>query len=304
MKEYEIFYGPHGFAKDLEGLATPLRKADIFLPECIAWSPVHLIAYNAVSKGLLRPQVAMHGFAAGTSHMVLSRDSALGFFNMLYRSHKPVAFIDLPAGHPLAARLIGHGNRGFVLGKEFSETLQNAEDHLRQIATMDIERENYQIAHLEPTVDGILKLNASLARRNPLKILLFEGAAHIRIGKILEASGKTVTQTFAYEPIIYPFQNEVTQRFIRGENVDEELMARAVMEMVVLLPTVFKIANNTRVVFEYTRKALSRFSVEEIERAFQEARTTGSYNTLTSLMREKAIPHPNSERDIINFLQS
>lgn len=304
MREYEIFYGPHGSAKDIEGLVIPLKQTDIFLPECIGWSPNHLIAYNAVSAGVLAPQAAVSGFAVGTSHIALSKDTALGFFGMLYKSHKPVAFIDVPVDHPLTARFVEHGSKGFRLGKEFSETLRYAEDHLKEIAAMDIEREDYQIAHLGPTVDGLLRLNNALARRNPLKVLLFEGPAHTRIGRILEVSGKTVTQIFAYEPIIYPFQNEVTQKFMRGENVDEELMARAIMEMVVFLPTLLNATKNSRLAIEYSRKALSRFSFEEIERAFQEARTTGSYNILTTLMQEKDVPHPNSQQDILTFLQS
>ena len=231
MREYKIFYGPHGSAKDIEGLVTPLKQADIFLPECIGWSPNHLIAYNAVSEGVLTPQDAVSGFAIGTSHMTVSRDTALGFFNMLYKSRKPVAFIDAPVDHPLTAKFVEHGSKGFRLGKEFSETLRYAEDHLREIAAMDIEREDYQVAHLEPTVDGILKLNSALARRNPVKILLFEGAAHTRIGRILETSGKTVTQTFAYEAMVFPFQNEVTQRFMRGENADEELMTLSLIHI-------------------------------------------------------------------------
>lgn len=304
MREYEIFYGPHGSAKDIEGLVTSLKQADIFLPECIGWSPDHLIVYNAVSEGILTPQAAVSRFAVGTSHLALSKDTTLGFFDILYKSRKPVAFIDVPVGHPFTDRFVKHESKGFRLGKEFSETLRYAEDHLKEIAAMEIKREDYQVAHLEPIVDGLLRLNSTLARRNPIKVLLFEGAAHTRIGRILEMSGKTVTQIFAYEPMIYPFQNEVTQRFMRGEDVDEELMARAVMEMVLFLPTLLNATKNSRLAFEYSRKALSRFSFEEIERAFQEARTTGSYNILTALMQEKDVPHPNSEQDIQTFLQS
>lgn len=304
MLEYEIFYGPHGSAKDIYGLAIPLKKADIFLPEDLGWSPIHLFTYNAVSRGVLTPQAAARKLAVGTSHLSASKDTVVGFFDMVYKSHKPIAFIDVPDSHPLTARFVKNASSGFRLGREFSETLRYAEDHLRVITAIDLEREDYEVAHLDPTVDVILKLNNALARRDKVRVLLFQGATHTRIGDLLKASDKTVTQTFAYEPFIYPFQNEVTQRFKRGEYVDEELMARAVMEMVVFLPTLLNATKDSRAVFEYSRKAISRFSFQEIERSFQEARNTGSYNTLTSLMQEKAIPHPNSEQDIYAFLQS
>lgn len=304
MREYEVFYGPHWFAKDIEGLKTPLMQADIFLPECTGWSPAHLVTYNAVSEGLLTPLAAVRRFAVGASHLTLPEDAAIGFFNMIYKSHKPIAFIDIHENHPLTSRFVAHGSQGFRLGKKFSETLQYAEDHLREITVIDTGREDYEAAHLEPVVDSILKLNSALAERDPLRILLFKGAGHPRLSSLLEASDKTVRQTFAYEPMVYPFQNEVVQRFAQGKNVDRVLMARAVMEMVVFLPTALKVVKSTRPALEYCRKALSRFSFQEIEHAFQEARTTGSYNTLTVLMKRKRIPHPNSEQDIFAFLQS
>lgn len=42
MIEYEIFYGPHGSAKDIEGLAKALHRTDILLPESIGWTPMEI----------------------------------------------------------------------------------------------------------------------------------------------------------------------------------------------------------------------------------------------------------------------
>lgn len=289
MIEYEIFYGPHGSAKDLEDLKARFQEADIFIPECFAWLPSNLVYYNSISEGVSLPP------------KLSQKDAASEYLlEMVSRSYKPVALIDLPDSHPLTARIEKFQSGEIRYGRRFSETLQYAADYLRQDVAMDMEREDYEVAQLDPAIDAILKFNKTLAIKDPIRVLLFQGSYHRRVGKLMIEAGMAVKETFAYEPIIYPFQYEVKQKISLGEDIDEELMARAVIEMYVLSLYLFKISQDTRAVDEYCKKALSRFNLAEIEYSFQEAKV-GSYNVMTALMRDKGVPFPPSRQDIYAF---
>ncbi|MBI4130702.1 hypothetical protein HY468_05265 [Candidatus Roizmanbacteria bacterium] len=300
---FEIFYGAHGSAKDIEGLSARLTDADIFIPELLAWTPIHRSVYRGISAGILTPKVAVQRFAAGRDQFTLSTDVVLKMFEMIYNTHKPIAFTDVPYGHPIARRQIQLNYSGFPINRNFYQTLQNAKNHIRDQAAVDLERENYIVSHLQPTVDQVLDENPLLKNKQNVRALLFHGTAHTRIHHALKRSGSEVEAHFCHKPYVYPFSAEAERRYMFGKEVDDELAARSFMELTVFFPGLQKFTRDFSKIQKYVRIALSKFTLHEIEANFNFQMKYGSQDLFLSQLAEKRIIVPQLEDDIDQFLE-
>lgn len=301
---FKIFYGAHGSAKDIEGVAKVLKDTDIFIPELIGWTQEHIRYFRGLSNGAITPREFLGQFRAGGARYAISTDAALGLCNAVYNTHKLITFADIPAGHPMVARFVQIASSGFKIDKSFEQTLINVKSHLKEIAVLNLERENYVLSHLRPAIEQLLLANPNLARKQKIQALLFSGAIHTRVHHALERSGAEVSVMFSHKPFRYFFSNESVRRYIFGKEVNDELAAKSFMDMVVLQPGLKKITSDFYKVSLYIRRALSGLTLDEINAVFQEIMQKRSYALFISLLEQKGIAIPQTERELDDFLAS
>jgi len=300
---FSIFYGAHGSAKDVESLGVPLKNSDIVIPETMGWSQGHVTYYRALANGRVTPKEALRRFSTGQTHYMLTSDTALKVFEMIYNSHKYIAFADVPDGHPLVRRFLHIYSSGFPIDDNFEQTLKNARNYMKDTSSLDLDRENFILSRLQPTVNQVLKEAPSLARKQKLNVLLFLGAAHTRIYRELKRTGTEVNATFSYKPFVYPFSTEAERRYAFGKEIGDELVAKSFMEAIVVIPGMQKITKDFRKISLYARRALSGFTLDEIESVFYDMKRNRSYDIFMNLLSQKGVVVPLTEKMLDDFLK-
>lgn len=303
---FEVFYGAHGSAIDLRNVRGSFENADIFVPEILGWTPAHLLYFNAVSQGRITPQDAVNVFASGTAHYVMAADAVLEEFEMIYKSGKPIIFADVPVGHPLENRFLQLMTSGFKIDRNFDQTLQNVKGHLQAFATLDVERENYTLSHLQRTVEQAAKATPALRRNvrknRKVKALLFLGGSHTRVLHQLRDTGFDVRATYSYHPFPYAFSQETVRRYVYGKEVSDEQAAKSYVDLMVLQPWLQTITRDFSKIAQYIRRALSGFTLEEIRMLFEESKQ-GNSEAFAHLLIEKGVVIPQTEQELNVFLQ-
>ena len=300
---FNIFYGAHGSAEDIEFLSKPLKNADIFIPEAMGWSQGHVTYYEALTNGRMTPEEALRRFSTGQTHYMLTSDTMLKQFEMIYNSRKYIAFADVPDGHPLVRRFLRIYSSGFPKDDNFEQTLKNVRNYIKDTSSLDLDRENFMLSRLQPAINQVLKDTPSLARKQKLNVLLFLGAYHTRVHHELKKAGAEVSATFSYKPFIYPFSNEAERRYAFGKEIDDELVAKSFMEVTVVIPGMQKITKDFRKISLYARRALSGFTLEEIEAVFYDMKRNRSYDIFMNLLSQKGVVVPLTKKMLDDFLK-
>ena len=243
--------------------------------------------------------------AHGSAQHIMATDAVLEEFKMIYKSGKPIVFVDVPVGHPLVNRFLQLMTSGFKINRDFDQTLKNVKSHLQTVASIDVERENYILAHLQRTIEQVAEATPALQSRLPKKrkvnALLFLGANHTRVYDELKDSGFDVRATYSHYPFLYSFSQETVRRYVYGEDVDDEQAAKSYVDMIVLQPWLQGITRDFSKVSQYIRRALSGFALDEIRMLFEEGKK-GNSDVFAHLLTEKGIAIPQTEHELNVFL--
>lgn len=140
----DIFFSSHVTHKDMEGLTERFEKADIFIPETVGWDPSLLEDIRSVSEG------KRNYWEADSSSFVF------GLMEMIYKSNKPIAFVDLPFNHPLIKK-VEKMKRNRLLLSSFPKCLQSIDAGQREFVEYQKKREEYMISQLKPTIQELLE---------------------------------------------------------------------------------------------------------------------------------------------------
>lgn len=172
----DIFYAPHATAEDIKGLEEHFRRADIYIPENMAWSRADLVEMNKIAQGKIDPVL----FSEMTR---IEPDDRFSFekkqMQLIYKSGKPIAFIDIPRGHPLERRFFKLKTGGIDISGSFNAMLENFKTATLEMGRIQKKREEYMLSQLKPAVREILKkTRRTTSKRRNQRPCLFRFFSH------------------------------------------------------------------------------------------------------------------------------
>lgn len=94
IPEVAFYFSAHSDAENFEAMRQEFAQADIYISEQHGWTPDDLAAVRAMAEGTNKPLHLREGRSAETAGDLEDE--------LIYNSHKPIYFVDIPAGHELA----------------------------------------------------------------------------------------------------------------------------------------------------------------------------------------------------------
>lgn len=256
-----VFFGPHQTGKDAEGFREQFENADVYVPESIGWTQTQLEAVRQMSDG-----------NTNTLNMVLGKHSK-GFSHektlMIFGSHKPIVFVDLPSDHPLAIQLIGKKEElnHLLLAETFEKTLEEIKRFWREFGQLEAQRDRYILSQIRPKIQELTEEYPFLKYKRKLKIFMSLGSIH---SEILEMD-KTIREVGNGKTYEYSFPIAAARKGQRGEAIDDELAFR------VFIDTYFSkelslfeksAGEDSEERIKFRRKIISSFSFKDAEEMF------------------------------------
>lgn len=301
----DVFYSPHGTALDITGLQERFEKADIYVPEMHGWSQVNLENYQMVSSGEKSPEEVLRELGESPDDRLYSLfQSELA---MLYNSKKPVIFIDLPQEESKDLKLP-------IAGNNFQELLLWTRDFLERRSEYNIDREEFMLSQIVPQIKEVLEENTTLKEKPQLHILLLLGSTHTGIYHRLKERGITTTHKFSTQPVIYSHEDEAIRSLRFKKEMDDTLVARALLEIVfssVFEEELEKITQDDNKLELLKRRLAGQFNLEEIKDALNLLPTHGWQwfkgafsGYFPYLLEQKGIKLPESKEDLDQLLQT
>lgn len=263
-----IFYSPHRSAEDMSGLKEQFQKCDIYFPETFGWFPESLNALRKLSDGQITPEMALQNYEDKDSfYYAIDED----FFKIIYNSKKPIAFLDIPEGHPLVRREKENKVPNIKFGFNFSQTLNSVREYIKKAADIEKERETYILKQLQPQIQELFKTHPKLREKQEINVLISIGIAHTSLYRNLREDYET-TVKFGKKPKAFRYTEEALSRHMSNESLDDELVARIATEWVLAkahkkLFYTSDSLNDARSM----RRLVSRFSFGEMKDIFERA---------------------------------
>lgn len=298
--KYELFFSPHGNPEDFHGLFKLIGNTDIYIPEVHGWSEEYLGIYQDVSAGSKTPEEAIRERQTDDAEM---NPLLLEELQALYKSNKPIAFIDLPEDEVPRSK-----NRIRLAAQSFDELLDNVQYYLEEESRLNHEREEHMIEQLKVKVGEILDSHPELKAKDDVSVLISLGSVHTGVYHQLKKDGERVGREFNVMPQVYSLSDEGVRRYMWGKPVDRELAARILLETVfgnVFQPELEKVSTDNTKIDLFKRKVASQFNIDEIGNIFHLLTYTdwnyfkGSFEGWMNYQMEiKGLKIPQSEQEL------
>lgn len=293
-----IFYGPHGTAKDMEGLADRFAETDIYIPEQLGWTKEDHEFYNEISQGTKTPEEALS--EKGIDLDEVGDSLFLQELKIIYNSSKPIIFIDLPADKAPRRNILP------MIGGDFDNTLSFVRQYVDRESEGNIKREKYMAENIMPLIFNEILKNPKLKDKKDINVLLTLGSFHSGLYDFLKGDNENVEKEYS-SPHIDTYKDEAVRRRMNDEDIDDDLAAHVLFEEVfddVFGEQLRQLTQDGMEIENYKRKTASQFSLEEIIEEFRMLSLLGYYSFKGSfegrikyLLEEKGFPFPQSEKD-------
>lgn len=282
-----------------EELEKELQDIDIWFPESAGWNEF--------------ARIAQETFATGKYEVPKNIDpvlkSQLEALRRLGKSGKEVGvgFVDLPEGHSLLKDnwVVDPNkvNRAFFdfLNGNFDIAIREVKSFTSETASNQKAREEYMQEHTGLEIDRILQnhphLQEKLKAEGKLNILMTLGTAHTGVSHNLKKEGYDVERKFKHDlPYIFSPIHEVIRRYRFKKEVDDQLAARVLMQMMVTSELRFLDIEKAD---QVANKIVRSFSFEDIKKISLEHKTNPNIGIV---LKKFNINIPNSEKEADELL--
>lgn len=219
----KFFYAPHGEDKpdDWKKLEDLLPWADVYAIEALGWGEEDRKLYESVSKGAMDLNRAQ----------LMSDPLRAREFELLYNSHKPIVFADVPQGHAILAkeRLLEWSYRkslsNFRSGR-FEDAMAQKTNAMRLLAEEVKQREKYIRAKIKTL---IRKLKEDTEKRE-VNVLVRIGGGHSLMSRDMEREGVKSNRVFSHSLTLLSFDEEGVKRLVEDKEISSELVAASLVE--------------------------------------------------------------------------
>ncbi|OGD97910.1 hypothetical protein A3E71_03675 [Candidatus Curtissbacteria bacterium RIFCSPHIGHO2_12_FULL_42_33] len=235
---------------------------------------------------------------------------------MIYKSQKPIIFIDVPMGHEIAKQVLSSQGLPEYRG-DFRSFIEFMKVYFKEHAESQNARQNFMLATLPIKIEEVLANNPRLREKDKVRVLLSLGKAHTHMTESLEEDGYKIARVLGAEPT-FTLLEEATRRRMSGKEVDNLLAAQASIETLFL--GIFgeeleEITQKISKISAFARLVASRFDFAEIESIWQKWYATKRliiggerpYWRIRSFIEErlkaKGLMVPESEQELDNLLE-
>lgn len=294
-----IFYGYHRKPEDIEAVKEQFTECDIYIPEAMGWTEEDRKLYRSVSSGAM-PKQEFERYKTQLKPHIRSE------VEMVYNSKKPIVLIDIPRIHRLYKEFLSYDlsmQKEFQNPASFEQLLQFTRNHIKKIATLQREREEYMLSHLKPTIDQTLKEYPELKRKEVVRVLLRLGATHTPFYHILKKAGEEAVQEhFQEAPMVFLFIDEARRRYQLNKEVNDQLIAKALVESWLSPPHIIDTlpSSNVNKKFIFLRKFIDQLDDNDIKEIYESRyqRPDIFPELIVHKMEEKGIPFPQTEQEL------
>lgn len=259
---YHLHLVRHEASKDAESSKQYLSESDIYFPECIGWNQDYQDYYNRISHdGLANlDEIAAQKGLSDTFNTQILR--------YLNKSQIEVRFADIPDGHAITKKMLDLDimqsiRKMFDLADNYEGLLKAAKEQFNEQVTLDNERENYIVEHLEPNVQSALTLQA-FKDKKIVHVLLTMGNSHQDLYNKLVSRYKNVTVSGNVKHEDRTFIQQYRVNIKRGQTPDTELLARGLFYELLKIMIVNQRLNSSSADLEIAKAA----SIEQIKSLF------------------------------------
>lgn len=268
---FDFLFLPHETAEDARNIEPLLQKADIFAPEFI---------YNEEIKDII------HRLSEGTetlesaqkiirTYKEIPPDSFYdALFELIDRHRKPVVLADYNIGdESLKERLAQTNTLAYDASKKFQlglfeEAIQSWRKAIESMAKNNIlDREQKYVEKLQVEIKKLLEQHSELKNKDELNILITFGAVHTTLYQSMkkEFPDSNFTRVFNEQIQRYSYMHEAIRRLLFDKQVNDELLARGLLEAYLSNLPAIKHMRDRNKAFEHLRRMASQCSYDQIK---------------------------------------
>lgn len=221
----KIFFGPHDTLEDARRMRMQFEEADIYIPEYYGWREDDLETTRLISDG---DKEVLDYVLKNKSLRAFSREKLI----MVFNSHKPIAFADVPFGNNIAVRLSQKKAELLrlvespILKGGFRQTLNTIREFWKEFGELEVQRDKYILSQIKPTVEKLLEDYPALKDKQKLNIFMSLGSIHSAILKM----DRTLKREDGGRILEYSFPMEAARKGQIGEAIDDELAAKVFLD--------------------------------------------------------------------------
>lgn len=224
MPEVMFYFSSHVSASDFEGMRNAFEEADVYFSEAHGWKQEDAEYLNAISEGTKTPPHMQEGRVAKTA-LELEEE-------LLFCSHKPVYFVDIPSGHELedaddGMETLKRAAEEFVY-RTFELAEQQTLSAAKKTALFLNRKDKYIADKIREDLPKIIRENPTLKEKNKVTALVQMGASHSPIRH--HAPREFVASSAEKSTLVFGFEDELIRRYRFEKEIQPDLPAKAVFE--------------------------------------------------------------------------
>lgn len=254
----EFFFSAHNTARDFEGLQAKFEACDVYVPEAVERTPEIYQKAVDIAAGIRRPEAL--------DKKTEEWDSNDAEDVMLFNSHKPIIFADLPKGHQLdlieqeSQENILQARETFV-GGDFDNAVALAKEHIKKNAEYMAGRDAYIAAELNDT-RKIMEAYPELKSKTEIRFLVQLGIAHQSLLRRFSGTSEVIVAQSGAPALV----DQIVLKTMAGQEVESEDAAKVILESLLFtsLEHLLQEGSKTAGVFAIIRKIIDPLSLDQI----------------------------------------
>jgi hypothetical protein len=279
----EVFLGSHESKTDAEKLKERLKEADILVLEGVNWTKEIEDAYKKLSGGEKTPK-EFFNFLEDKGVYVSNKSYEAALIKTIYNSKKEILFADIPFMHKKTFDFFNLTRKIEDLNKKiFHEDFQEVFNLTRYISfkmyQLQESREKHFVQLFEKKLKKLLIDKPELLNKNKIKILINFGVFHTKLPERFAKREFNVKRFFAENLHIFDFTHEILRRHYLKKEVNNELIARALLERMIFslyYKRYKKSGGNDDDFGLISRSIAEKFDYAEIEKIYNEIKADPS----------------------------
>lgn len=304
---YHFLYAPHRTSEDAKKLKSAFGECDIYVPELPGWRSGDLSFWQSVSRGNLTPE------ELSKLRQDINDRSIWGYwYNVIYKSQKPILFVDLPEGHELERRYYENyirddDTRRLFQDGYFDKAIEQCRAVVKEFAEIHLAREEKIKENLKNKIKEFLEDHPEYRRKDELRALIGLGSFHTHLFQDMKKEDQAISREFNEMPQFFPSSAEAVRKAVFKKDINDELLARAIIEDT-LYTYLGSFSNNTNKLTRVLRKISSHLDLETSRKISESmaARAKGSIllpkYILVEELEKLNIKIPKSEKEMDEIL--
>jgi len=211
----------------------------------------------------------------------------------------PVTDVDLIKKEKIG-ELVLEAAVSYFWNGEFQRALKGVRMHLNFCAEAFKEREEKIKINLKNKLKKFLAEQPEYAKKKELQVLIQLGAMHTSIYHKLKHENLPVSREFSQPIFVYPFLGEALRRIIFGKQIDDELLAKGLIDYP-LITKLKRISNDTDKIVKVARKLLAPLKLQDIEQISKNSSQSRAID-ISEELEKFNIKIPQSEEEMDEIL--